>query len=83
MALARAYEQRLAMTGDSPARATFRQQIGHPTSIEGIDPTSFPGADRTTRGGHGVCRQQRWPPNVKRVNASTAPKKFCGPKKTY
>jgi hypothetical protein len=30
MALARAYEQRLAMTGDSPARMTFRPQTGRP-----------------------------------------------------
>jgi hypothetical protein len=30
MALARAYEQHLAMTGDFPARATFRPQTGRP-----------------------------------------------------
>jgi hypothetical protein len=30
MTLARAYEQRLAMTGDSPARATSRPQTGRP-----------------------------------------------------
>jgi hypothetical protein len=30
MALARAYEQRLAMTGDSPARMTFRPQTDRP-----------------------------------------------------